>query len=109
MRAQLMTMVVNHVDICDWPLELVEVLVSGQECILNRILRVGRIAQVPIGLRVKRRQAARENVVHFAILLFADADFEARFASDVCLCRLHFVCASTTGKARRSPINREVN
>ena len=69
------------------------------------------IAQVPICLSVKRRQAARENVLHFPILLFADPDFEARFASDGCLCRLHVGCASwyDRKRARRSPINRQVN
>jgi hypothetical protein len=34
---------------------LVEVLVSGEECILNRILRVGRIAEKSIGAPVKGR------------------------------------------------------
>ena len=58
--------------------ELVEVLVSGQECILNRVLRVGCVAQVAIGLSIKQWQAARENSLHFPIFLFANADREGR-------------------------------
>jgi hypothetical protein len=38
--------------------ELVQVLVSRQKRILNRILRVGQVAQVSIGGFVKRGEAA---------------------------------------------------
>ena len=90
------------------PFELVEVLVSGQERILNRILRVGCIAQVPICLSVKRGQAARKNVVHFAIFLFADTDVEARFVSDGCLCRLHVGLCLLVRQEKGTPLSNQL-
>ncbi|WP_353073974.1 hypothetical protein [Tunturiibacter gelidiferens] len=56
---------------------------SGQECILNRIFRVGCVAQVSISPSVKRRQALRENVLHILSFFFQDADIEALLASEV--------------------------
>jgi hypothetical protein len=56
---------------------------SGQECILNRIFRVGRIAQVSISPSVKRGQALRENVLHLLSSFFKDADIEALLAAEV--------------------------
>jgi hypothetical protein len=56
---------------------------SGQECILDRILRVGCIAQVSISPSVKRRHAPRDNVLHLLSFFFKDADIEALLASDV--------------------------
>jgi hypothetical protein len=84
--------------------ELVEVLVSGQECILNRVLRVGCVAQVAIGLSIKQWQAAREDSLHFPIFLFANADREARFASDVCLYRLHVVLRLLARQEKGTPL-----
>src|SRR5207302_9785193 len=56
------------------PLELVQMPASGEECILDRILSVGSIAQVSIRPFVKQRHAPREDVLHLLSSFFEDAD-----------------------------------
>jgi hypothetical protein len=59
---------------------LVQVLASGQKCILNGIFCVGCIAQVSISPSIKHRKVARENLLHFPSFFFEDVDVEALFA-----------------------------
>ena len=67
--------------------------VSGKERILNRILRVGCIAQESISASVERRQALGENVFHFSSCASAVVNIKTLSASFVCvcLCLLHVV------------------
>jgi hypothetical protein len=55
----------------------------GQECILDRILSIGCIAQVSISPSVKRRQVPRENVLHFSRFFFKEANVERLTASGI--------------------------
>jgi hypothetical protein len=89
--------------------ELIQMFVSGQECILNSILCVGCVAQLSIGASVEPRQVARQNVLHFAASIFANIDIHVWFASHG-LCRLHgsFSSRYDNRKARRLPIGRLV-
>jgi hypothetical protein len=73
--------------------ELIQMFVSGQECILNRILCVGCVAQLSIRASVEARQVTRQNVLQFADPIFANTDICVRFASDS-LCRLHVFFSS---------------
>src|SRR5271169_5919328 len=90
------------------PLELIEVLVSGDECFLNGIFRVGRISQQSIGTPVERRQTVRENVFHFVQVSFTVVKRGVLFTAGVGLCRLHVSLPplATHQKARGSPIDR---
>jgi hypothetical protein len=85
------------------PSELVQVFVSGEECILNRILCVGRIAQVSISRSVEQGQIAGENVLRFPSFLFWGSNVEVLFASDVCRGRLHMVFSSSHGLKKHAP------
>jgi hypothetical protein len=87
--------------------ELIQMFVSGQECILNSILCVGCVTQLSIGASVEPRQVARQNVLHFAASIFANIDIHVWFASHS-LCRLHgsFSSRYDNRKARRLPIGR---
>jgi hypothetical protein len=78
---------------------LIQMFVSGQECILNSILCVGCVAKLSIGASVEPRQVARQNVFHFAASIFANIDIHVWFASHS-LCRLHgsFSSSTTTEK-----------
>lgn len=72
------------------PSELIQVFVSGEEGILNRILCVGRIGQVSIRCSVEQRPIARENVLRFTSFIFSRNSVEAPLA-----CPLHMVFAFT--------------
>src|ERR1017187_5868550 len=50
------------------PSELIQVFVSGEERILNRILCVGRIAQVSIRCSTEQRQTTRERLLNYRTL-----------------------------------------
>jgi len=91
------------------PSEPIQMFVSGEETILNRILCIGRIAQVSISRSVEQGQMTRENVLRFPSFLFWGRNIEVLFASDVCRGRLHMVFASRSGhqNARPLPINRK--
>jgi hypothetical protein len=82
------------------------VLVRREECILNRILRVGCIAQEAISTSKERCAMARKNILYFTGCAFAVENVEERFASDVCLCLLHVALSSWqhSKEARRFPI-----
>jgi hypothetical protein len=45
------------------PSELIQVFVGREERILNRILGIGRIAEVSISRSMKHRQTTRESVL----------------------------------------------
>jgi hypothetical protein len=84
------------------------VSVSCQECILNRILCIGCIAQLPIGASVEPRQVARQNVLHFADPIFANSEIHLRFTSDS-LCRLHVPFLQVRQQKSTPPSNQARN
>jgi hypothetical protein len=89
------------------PSELVQVFVSGEERILNRILCVGHIAEVSISCSVEQRQTTRENVLQFSSFSSWGRNVDALFVADVYRGRVHIVSASRSGhqNARLFPIN----
>src|SRR6266481_7943612 len=89
------------------PSELIQVFVSGEECILNRILCVGRIAQVSISRSVEQGQITQENVLRFPSFLFWGSNVEVLFASDVCRGRLHMVCSTSHDLKKQAPFAAE--
>jgi hypothetical protein len=78
--------------------------VSGEETILNRILRIGRIAQVSISRSVEQGLMTRENVLRFPSFFFWGRNVEVQFAFDVCSGCLHMVFASRSGHQNARPI-----
>jgi hypothetical protein len=64
------------------PLELVQMPASGQECILDRILSIGRIAKVSVRPFVKRRQILGKNILHLLSLFFKNAAIKELLAVD---------------------------
>jgi hypothetical protein len=89
------------------PSELIQVSVSREERILNRILCVGRIAQVSMSCSVEQRQTTRENVLQFSGFSSLGRNVDALFVADVHRSRLHVVSASQSAhqNARLFPIN----
>ena len=85
------------------PSELLPVFVSGEECILNRILCVGLIAQVSISGSVEQRQITRENVLRFPSFLFCRRSVEVLFASYICGGGLQMVFSSSQRPRKAAP------
>src|ERR1700728_884842 len=71
-----------------------QVLVSGQESILNRVFGVVWVAHIAIGPDVERGQITRNSVLELRCVLFANMGDCVPFICDIHLLSLHVVYAS---------------
>ena len=91
------------------PSELIQVFISGEKCILDRILCVGRIAQVSISCSVEQRQTTRKSVLQFSSFFLWGRNVEVLFVSDGTPRSLAYCLFLRSGheNARLFPINRK--
>ena len=89
------------------PFELIQVFVSGAECILNRILCVSSIGQVSRCRSLEQRPITRENVLRFTSFILSGSNVEALPASVVCRGHLHMVLASRSGHQKCTIVSKQ--
>src|ERR1700722_199244 len=70
--------------------ELANMLVGGQQCVLDCVLRVGSIPQVSKRAPVEGRQVTRQSRRHFSLPVIERAALRNLFAINCCDCRSHW-------------------
>jgi hypothetical protein len=81
------------------PLELIQVLVGGQEGVLHRVFSVVWVSHVPICSFVKESQILRNCILKFPNARLAKLDYGVMAIWNVRMLRFHVVHASATNES----------